>query len=161
MNSIELKNMIAKIVGLRLTVIGYACNMPMFNFENSDVGYALHAQCLTRIIKNDDILVTTHDYQSWDGEHEENNDFLFNLKKFKSQIEGGLVVSVEVNSLFDVVIILDNDVTIQVIIDNSYAHYDDELEQYRFFKVLEKEDDDENNLSPHYVVYSKHIDIDG
>lgn len=160
MNYSELQNLIAKTVGLRLTVIGYACNMPMFNFENDDVSYALHAQCLTRITRNDDVLVTTHDYQSWDGEREENNDFLYNLKRFKPQIEGGVVVSVEVNSLFDVVIKLDNGVIIQVLIDNGYSHYDEESEQYRFFELTpDDEESDEDNLPPHYVVYGKHIEI--
>ncbi|MDE7182446.1 MAG: hypothetical protein K2O41_05400 [Clostridia bacterium] len=161
MNSFELENLIRKIVGLRLTVIGYACNMPMFNFGNSDVSYSLHAQCLTRIIKNDDILVTTYDYQSWDGEHDEKNDFMYNLKKFKPEIEGGLVVSVEVNALFDATITLDNGVVIQIIIDNSYSHYDEAAEQYRFFECGSDDEDESGILPPHYVVYSKRIEIQG
>lgn len=122
--------------------------------------FAIHGQCLTRIIKNGDILVTTLDYQSWDGEHEENNDEYYNLRKYKTEIEGGKVLSVEVDRLFDVIITLDNGVIIQLLIQNSYSHYDEESEQYRFFEVS-PDDTEENreNLPPHYVVYSKHIEI--
>lgn len=65
--------------------------MLMFHFGN----YALHTQCLTRIVKNNDILVTTQDYQSWDGEESENNDEWHNLDKFEPVIVGGKVTSVE------------------------------------------------------------------
>ena len=162
MNYCELKNLISKIVGFRFTDVGWACNMLMFNFGSNDVEYAIHAQCFTRIIKNDDILVTTLDWQSWDGEHEDNNDYLYNLKKFKHDIEGGIVLSVEVNALFDVTITLDNGVSIQIFVGNSYQHYDDEWEQYRFFEgSSDDEDDEQKNMPPHYVVYSKHIEVHG
>lgn len=156
MTFIELEKLIKKIVGLKLDAIRYACEMLMFNFEQ----YALHVLCLTRIIKDDDILLTTLDYQSWDGEHEENNDEYYNLSRYKSEIEGGKVLSVEVSPLCDIIITLDNDVTIQILIQNSYAHYDEENEQYRFFEASDHETEDEK-LPPHYVVYSKHIEIHG
>lgn len=157
MNFIELEKLIKKIVGLKLDTIGYACEMLMFNFEQ----YALHVQCLTRIIKDDDILLTTLDYQSWDGEYEENNDEYYNLAKYKMEIEGGKVLSVEVNSLCDIFIALDNGVTIQILIQNSYAHYDEENEQYRFFEASDDDETENEKLPPHYVVYSKHIEIHG
>ena len=159
MNFIELEKLIKKIVGLKLDTIGYACEMLMFNFEQ----YALHVECLTRIIKDNDILVTTLDYQSWDGgEDGENNDEWYNLDKYREQIEGGKVLSVKINLLYDLIITLDNDITIQIYIQNSYAHYDSEREQYRFFECSSDDEDDEtDNISPHYVVYSKHIEIHG
>ena len=144
------------IVGLKLNAIRYACEMLMFDFER----YTIHSQCLTRIIKDDDILLTTLDYQSWDGEHEENNDEYYNLAKYKSEIEGGKVLSVEVNPLCDVIIALDNEITIQILIQCSYAHYVEENEQDRFFKVSDDETENKK-LPPHYVVYSKHIEIHG
>ena len=52
------------IVGKQLTELYLACEMMMFSFEE----YALHTQCLTRIICKNDILVTTLDYQNWDGD---------------------------------------------------------------------------------------------
>ena len=54
------------IVGKQLVALNMACEMMMFSFEK----YELHTQCLTRIISKKDVLVTTLDYQSWDGETE-------------------------------------------------------------------------------------------
>lgn len=161
MSYCQLKNLIVKTVGLRLTAVRHACEMLMFNFENGETAYAFHVQCLARIIKNGDILVTTLDYQSWDGECEENNDEYYNLHKYISEIEGGKVVSVEVNPQYDVIITLDNGVTVQILIQNSYSHYHEEFEQYRFFKVsLDDTEEIQENSNPHCVVYSKHIDFE-
>ena len=156
MTFVELNKSMQNIVGLKLNAIRYACEMLMFDFER----YTIHSQCLTRIIKDDDILLTTLDYQSWDGEHEENNDEYYNLAKYRSEIEGGKVLSVEVNPLCDVIIALDNEITIQILIQRSYSHYVEENEQYRFFKVSDDETENKK-LPPHYVVYSKHIEIHG
>lgn len=153
----QLKDMLNNIVGTRLIRIGRAFEMLMFDFGN----YALHTQCLTRIIKNNDILVTTLDYLSWDHEHDENNDEWYNLHRFKSVIENSNVVSVELNIFRDLTIVLDNDVTIQVLIQNSYAHYDEEHEQYRFFESLDDDHtEEEYEKHRHYVVYSKHVDLE-
>ncbi len=154
MSFIKLEKLIKNIVGLKLNAIRCTCEMLMFDFGQ----YSLHAQCLTRIIKDDDILLTTFDYQSWDGKNEKNNDEYYNLTKYKSEIESGKVLAVEMNPLCDVIITLDNGVIIQIFIQNSYAHYDKESEQYRFFETADNETEDEK-LPPHYVVYSKHIEI--
>lgn len=154
MNYKELNTVIGQIKGLRLESIGLACQMLMFYFGN----YALHAQCLTRIIKSDDILLTTRDYQSWDEKHEENHDEIYNLKKYSSVIKGGKVTSVNITPCLDLTITLDNDITIQVIIENGYFHFGEENEQYRFFECSEDENKDEN-MPPHYVVYNKRIEI--
>lgn len=157
MNSFDLQNMLDNIVGLRLTDIKHACEMLIFHFGE----YAIHAQCLTRILKDDDILLTTADYQSWDGESNTNNDEYYNLDKYKSSIEGGTVVSAEVNKLFDLFITLDNNVIIQIIIQNGYSHYDEEKEQYRFFGIVEDDKiGEQSQLRKHYVVYNKRIEID-
>lgn len=157
MNNSEFENIITKIVGLKLTRITLICEMMVFNFEH----YSLHSQCLTRIIKNNDILVTTLDYQSWDEECNENNDEWFNLDKFKSEIEGGKVLDIKLSLLKDLIITLDNGITIEIFVQNSYAHYDDEHEQYRFFEYgTDDEPREQKNLRPHYVIYSKHIDLE-
>ena len=157
MNNLEFENIITKIVGLQLSDVKPICEMMVFHFEQ----YSLHSQCLTRIIKNNDILVTTLDYQSWDEECSENNDEWFNLDKFKSEITGGKVLDIKLSPLRDLIITLDNDITIEILIQNSYSHYDDEQEQYRFFEAAEDDETDERkNMQPHYVVYSKHIDLE-
>ena len=154
MNAYELEKIIKQIIGLKLDAVLLACEMLMFNFEQ----YSLHVQCLARIIKNNDILVTTLDYQSWDGEIDTNNDEWYNLDKYRSEIEGGKVLSVEVNSLYDLIITLDNDITIQIFIMNGYPHYDGDREQYRFFEFSDDETEKQAKLHNHYVVYSKHIE---
>ena len=157
MNNSEFKKIVSKIIGLHLTNVHLACEMMLFNFEQ----YSLHTQCLTRIIKNNDILVTTLDYQSWDGESSENNDEWFNLEKCKPEIEGGEVLDVKLSPLNDLIITLNNGITIEIFIQNSYAHFDDEHEQYRFFEYgTDDEPEEEKDLRPHYVVYSKHIDLE-
>ena len=158
METYELGKKIENIVGLKLVKVGRACEMLMFDFGQ----YAIHSQSLTRIIRNDDILVTTLDYQSWDGNTSENNDEWYNLDKYKAVIEGGTVLAVELNALNDLVIKLDNGITVQIIIQNSYAHYDEEQEQYRFFEILRDGAAENQEKKPkHYVVYNKRIEQQG
>ena len=51
-----------------------------------------------------------------------------------------------------------NGVTIQILIQNSYSRYDEESEQYRFFEASDDEEV-QDDFPPHYVVYSKHIEV--
>ena len=57
-NQTTLNDYLQAIVGKKLETLNLACEMMMFSFEE----YELHAECLTRIIKENDILVTTFDY---------------------------------------------------------------------------------------------------
>lgn len=136
------------ILGKQLDTLTLACEMMMFSFE----GYALHAQCLTRIICGDDVLVTTLDYQSWDGEEEGNNDEWYFVEQHISRIVGGIVVSVNVSPLRDVTIILDNGIRIELLIQNGYHHFDDEHEQWVFFRR-------HDHSHPFVTVYSKTVVI--
>lgn len=151
-----IKDVIEQIRGSQLTDIKLACEMMVFHIER----YALHAQCLTRIIKDGDILVTTADYQSWDGETSENNDEWHNLDKYRSEIIGGKVISISLNALGDVEIALDNGIIIQIYVENGYPYYDGEQEQYRFFEIgPDNETEEQEKYRKHYVVYGKHIEI--
>ena len=145
---VKLKEHLQAIVGKQLDSLNLACEMMMFNFEN----YALHTQCLTRIICEKDILVTTLDYNNWDGEVENNNDEWYFVEQYKSKIVGGIVTSVEINPLHDVVIIMDNGIRIELFVKNGYHHFDDEIEQWVFFKCGD-------HSYPFISVYSKTIDI--
>ncbi len=142
------KNQLNVIRGKRLKKLGLACEMMTFDFE----GYALHAQCLTRIIRDNDILVTTGDYQSWDGECSKNNDEWYFVEKYREDIVGGKVLSVEVSRIHDVRIELDNGVMIEALVSNGFSHFGEEREQWRFF---EKGKDG----VPHLVVYGKSIEM--
>ena len=144
----ELKKYLQAIIGKQLDMLNLACEMMMFSFEN----YALHAQCLTRIICENDILVTTLDYQSWDGEKEDNNDEWYFVEQHRSKVIGGIVTSVNVTPLHDVVIFLDNGIRIELFVKNGYHHFDDEHEQWVFFKR-------HDHAHPFITVYNKTVDI--
>ena len=136
------------IVGKQLTDLHLACEMMMFSFEE----YALYTQCLTRIICENDILVTTLDYQNWDGETDTNNDEWYFVEEYRDKIIGGIVTSVNVSSLYDVTIILNNGIRLELINKNGYHHFDDECEQWVFFKV-------DDHSFPFVTVYNKTVDI--
>ena len=136
------------IVGKRLDALNLACEMMMFNFED----YALHTLCLTRIIRDDDILVTTFDYQSWDGVNDTNNDERYFVEKYRDKIVGGTVTSVHVSAVFDVEIVLDSGVRIELFIKNGYHHFDDEQDQWMFFKQGD-------HSYPFITVRNKTVDI--
>ena len=143
-----LQNHFNVIVGKQLTELSLACEMMMFSFEE----YEVHTQCLTRIICENDILVTTLDYQQWDGEVDANNDEWYFVNLYKDKIIDGTVTSATVSSLYDVTIVLDNGVVIELINKNGHHHYDEESEQWRFFKSGDYS-------YPHITVYSKTVDI--
>ena len=136
------------IVGKQLVALNMACEMMMFSFEK----YELHTQCLTRIICDNDILVTTLDYQSWDGETEENNDEWYFVEQNRDKIVGGTVTSVKVNALHDVTIVLDNGISIELFVKNGYHHYDNGQEQWVFFKH-------HDHSYPFVTVCNKTVDI--
>lgn len=145
---IKLNEYLQIMVGKKLHGLNLACEMMMFHIEE----YALHALCHTRIICQNDILVTTLDYQNWDREVDENNDEWYFVNHYRSQIIGGKVTSVEVSPLHDLVITLDNGIKIELFIKNGYHHFDDECEQWVFFK-----EDDYSH--PYITVYNKTVDI--
>ena len=144
----KLNEHLQAIVGKQLDALNMACEMMMFSFEK----YALHAQCFTRIICKNDVLVTTLDYQSWDGETEENNDEWYSIEQNRDKIVGGTVTSVNVNALHDITIVLDNSISIELFVKNGYQHFDDEQEQWVFFKH-------HDHSYPFITVYNKSVDI--
>ena len=92
------------------------------------------------------------DYQSWDGETEENNDEWYFVEQNRDKIVGGTVTSVKVNALHDVTIVLDNGISIKLFVKNGYHHYDDEQEQWVFFKH-------HDHSYPFVTVCNKTVDI--
>ncbi len=126
-NAIQFAN---SLIGKKL--VRCCCTVEILNFSFEDL--ALHAMGCSRIIKNNDILVTTIDYQSWDEIESTNNDEWFNMKRFNCEIVGGTVISVEVSALNDLRIELDNGVTVECLIANAYPHFEEELEQWVLFE---------------------------
>ncbi|NLG31546.1 MAG: hypothetical protein GX546_03120 [Acholeplasmataceae bacterium] len=134
------------LLGLKLNRMSLMCEMMVFDFGN----YGLHCQALTRIRKNNDILFTTYDYQSWDQKVSKNNDEWYFFERYKSVIEGGIVKEISSNEANDLFITMDNGIFIDVIVANGYFYYDDDKEQWRL--LCDKEND-----SLHMVVYNKQI----
>ena len=143
-----LQNYFEVIVGQQFTDLHLACEMMMFTFGE----YALHTQCLTRIVHENDILVTTLDYQNWDRKVDTNNDEWYFVEQYREKIVGGIVMSVKVSALKDVVVVLDSGIRIELINKNGYHHFDDECEQWRLFKI-------DDYSYPHITTYSKTVDI--
>lgn len=144
MDDITIKEFIWGMKNQKLEALNMACEMMMFDFGI----YKLHTQCLTRIIKGNDILVTTLDYQSWDGEKDTNNDEWYFVDKFRDEIVGGVVVSVELSAINDLRLELSNGIVIELFLSNGYHHFDEEREQWR---LLQKN-------AAHLVINSKTID---
>ena len=144
----KLSEYLQVIAGKRLSSISLACEMMMFSFD----AYELHAQCFTRIVCENDILVTTADFQSWDGKTEENNDEWYSVERCRAKIVGGAVTSVHVGVAHDVIVSLDNGIKIELFIQNGHHHFDDEHEQWVFFKRHDRS-------YPFITVYSKTVDI--
>lgn len=144
----DLETCIRQIIGTRLTDLNLACEMMMFSFEARQ----LHAPCFTRIIHDDEIVATTMDYQSWDGEHANNNDALYNITRCKSSLVGGVVESVSISALCDLTIILNNHVRIELYASSGPAHFGEENEQWVFFKA-------DDHAHPFITVSRNSIDI--
>ncbi len=111
----------------------------------------LHALGCSRIIKNNDILVTTLDYQSWNLLESTQNDEWFNIQKFQTHIIGGMVLSIQLSPWNDLHIILDNGIRIECLIANAYPHYEEEQEQWVLFEKRKHES------KPFLTVYNKRM----
>ena len=144
----KLQKYINNIIGLKLEEINLACEMIMLNFGN----YKIHFQSFTRVIKNNDILLTTLDYQSWDKKEDKNNDEWYFLEKYKKEILNGIVIDVSLTKTNDLTIVFDNGITIETYISNGYSHYEEEQEQWRLILKLDNEE------SYDIVIYNKHIE---
>lgn len=126
----EAVQFINQLAGKKL--LHLCCEAEILDFDFAPL--ALHAMGCSRIIKNNDILVTTLDYQSWDLEASKHNDEWYNMEKFNSEIINGTVISVKISPYHDLRIELDNNVVIECLIANAYPHYDEEQEQWVLFE---------------------------
>lgn len=144
----KLQKYINNIIGLKPKEINLACEMIMLNFGN----YKIHFQSFTRIIKNNDILLTTLDYQNWDKKEDKNNDEWYFLEKYKKEILNGIVIDVSLTKTNDLTIVFDNGITIETYISNGYSHYEEDQEQWRLILKLD------NDKSQDIVIYNKHIE---
>lgn len=149
MENIE-KEFVYGLKDSKLEGIYLAANMLRFCFDNS---LHLHVNGFCRVIKNSDLLITTHDYDSWDGEESTHNDEWVNVKAYKDELIGGKVTAVELNPINDLKVTLDNGVTIECLIENAYPHYEDEMEQWVLFEGKESGKEERGFLT----VYNKRV----
>ena len=127
----RIKEFINLWVGKRLESIHCACEILDFGFSGD---FVLHGMGLTRVVLNDDIIITTLDYNSWDQTDPKNNDEWYNKDKYKDQIIGGIVKNIRINKFNDLLIEMDNGVRIECYVANSYPHYEEEFEQWLLFE---------------------------
>ena len=81
-----------------------------------------------------------------------NNDEWYFVEKYESKIVGGIITSVNVTPLYDVVITMDNGVRIELYINNGYHHFDSKHEQWVFFKR-------HDHSHPFITVFNKTVNI--
>ena len=142
----KIKDYLKELDGRNLDDLNLACEMMMFCFGD----ISIHSQCFTRIIRNEQILLTTSDYQNWDGENEKHNDMWYNLARHIDLIINKKVIETQLTDTNDLLIWLENDVCIQMFISHSCPHYGDDREQWRIFR--------QGNVDvPHTVVYSQTV----
>lgn len=146
----KLHNYLDQLVGIKLKDIKLACQMIILDFGN----IGIHCQQFTRVSKNDDILFTTFDYQSWDEKVDTNNDEKYFFDKYRNEIIGGGVARIIYNKFNDVTIIFDNGVVIEIFVSNGYNHFVDEIENWRL--LIDTSDDD----SKHIVIYNKKVEME-
>lgn len=127
----EVKEFVNSLIGRKLVSICCEAEILDFNFGP----LVLHGMGCTRVIKNDDILITTLDYQFWDGVDSAHNDEWFHVERLRGEIIGGAVTSVEISPWHDLRVYLDNGVTIECLIANAYPHYAEALEQWVLFEA--------------------------
>ena len=146
----KIHRFVSMLTGRRLNYFCCECDMFDLGFDGSLV---LHVPGFGRIIKNDDILVTTFDYQTWDEAESTNNDEWYNMRRFNAEIVGGTVVSVKLSPINDLYITLDNGASIECFVSNSYPHYGDEREQWVLFQH-------KTAGGQYLTVYNKHAELD-
>ena len=132
-------------------LVHFCCEAEILDFDFDSL--VLHAMGCSRVIKNNDILVTVPDYQSWDQSEDTHNDEWYNMERFWSEIVGGTVISVELTPWNDLRVKLDNGVTIECLIANAYPHYEKEQEQWVLFEHTE------DHSGTFLTVYNKRIEF--
>lgn len=149
MTTVEAVRFVQSLVGKKLRHL--CCEAEILDFDFPPL--ALHAMGCSRIIKGNELLVTTLDYQSWDQSESTHNDEWFNVKAFHSEIVGGTVLSVHLSPWHDLRIELDNGVVIECLIANAQPHYADEQAQWVLFEPTKSRD----GAGAFLTVYNKSI----
>ena len=123
-----------ELVGQMMTDLGAHYEILILRFGE----YEIHVSCFARIIHDGKILLTTQDYQSWDKKVHKHNDMYLNIAKHGATLIGQTVCSVEISQVNDLFIVLDNDVRIEIYSSDGSTGYQEESEQWFFYKPKDK-----------------------
>ncbi len=126
-----------ELIGQTLTDVGAYEEVLILRFGE----YELHMTCFARALHNNRILFTTQDYACWDKEDYNHNDMYLNIAEHGKTLIGQEVRSVEVSSVNDLFLVLDNDARIEIFNSNGSLHFLEEgmvAEQWFFYKPKDK-----------------------
>lgn len=125
---------VCDLIGQPLSDLGAHYEILILRFGE----YEIHASCFARIIHNEEILLTTRDYQSWDEKDYKHNDMYLNIAKHGAALIGQTVRSVEVSPVNDLFIDLDHDARIEIFSSHGSHRLSDVSEQWFFYKPGDK-----------------------
>ena len=118
------------LIGQTLTDLGAHYEVLILRFG----AYELHVSCFARIQHQLKNLLSTHDYQSWDKQDHTHNDMYLNIANHGPLLIGQAVRFADISPSYDLVIILDNDVRIEIFNSNGDLRFSDDCEQWFFYK---------------------------
>lgn len=124
-----------ELVGQTLDDLGAHQQILIFRFGE----YEIHADCFTRIVRRGRILLTSLDYQSWDGTDYAHNDMYTNIAVHGGDLIGQTVQSVEISQVRDLVITLSEGARIEIYCCAGSRRFSDEAEQWFFYKPKDPE----------------------
>lgn len=124
-----------ELVGQTLRDLGAHHQILIFRFGE----YEIHADCFTRIVRDGKILLTSLDYQSWDGTDYTHNDMYSNIAAHGGDLIGQTVQSVEISPVHDLLITLSKDARIEILCSAGSRRFSDEAEQWFFYKPKDPE----------------------
>ncbi len=124
----------------------FGSDMLIFNFASKNQQFSLHVTCFARIIKGNELILTSSDeYFATDYkclEEECNENFLTkNIQVAMTKLSNSIISKISLTETADIVLQMDNGIKIEITPDCIGQDY----EYYRFFQI---------NKGTHYVVYS-------
>ncbi len=123
-----------ELVGQTMSDLGAHYEILILRFGE----YEIHVSCFARILHNGEVLLTTQDYQSWDGKDHKHNDMYLNIAKHGATLIGQTVRSVEVSSVNDLFLVLDNGARIEIFSSDGNRRLSEEGEKWFFYKPRDK-----------------------
>lgn len=146
MKFFDLHSHLRVIAGIPLDSFHLAGDMMMFSFGK----YELHSQCLTRIISERSILITTLDCMNSDDAAESGGGMRRFAEEHRNEITGGTVSAITLSPVNDLTITLDNGIRIELFVSNGCGGED--LEQWVFFRH-------HDHSYPFVTVGSRSVDV--